>query len=126
MVPVKDLRYLTLMFPMKDYKDEYRAQPAHYISHLIGHEGPGSLLSELKRLGWVSSLSAGGRLIANGFGVFNISVDLSEEGLKHTDDIIRLIFNEIGLVKSNGPLRWIHDELKQLVETKFRFKVIVA
>uniref|UniRef100_F1KTK3 Insulin-degrading enzyme n=1 Tax=Ascaris suum TaxID=6253 RepID=F1KTK3_ASCSU len=122
LVPVKDLRYLTLVFPIKDYKDEYRAQPTHYVSHLIGHEGPGSLLSELKRLGWVSSLSAGGRLLANGFGVFNISVDLSEDGLKHTEDVIRLIFHEIGLVKSNGPLKWVHDELRQLAETKFRFK----
>ncbi|VDM44124.1 unnamed protein product [Toxocara canis] len=122
LVPVKDLRYLTLLFPMKDYKEEYRSQPTHYVSHLIGHEGPGSLLSELKRLGWVSSLSAGGRLLANGFGVFNVSVDLSEEGLKHTENIIKLIFNEIGLVRSKGPLKWVHDELRQLAETKFRFK----
>lgn len=45
------------------------------------------------------------------------------DGLKHTEDVIRLIFHEIGLVKSNGPLKWVHDELRQLAETKFRFKV---
>ncbi|VBB34049.1 unnamed protein product, partial [Acanthocheilonema viteae] len=66
LVPVKDLRYLTLTFPIRDYRDDYRSWPAHYVSHLIGHEGPGSLLSELKRRGWVNSLSAGDRLLARG------------------------------------------------------------
>ncbi|EFO20407.1 insulin-degrading enzyme [Loa loa] len=122
LVPVKDLRYLTLTFPIRDYRDDYRSWPAHYVSHLIGHEGPGSLLSELKRRGWVNSLSAGDRLLARGFGNFSISVDLSEEGLLHTDDIVKLVFNEVGLVKQTGPLKWIFDELKQLQEIKFRFK----
>jgi len=26
-------------------------QPGHYLGHLVGHEGPGSLLSELKSRG---------------------------------------------------------------------------
>uniref|UniRef100_A0A915PZQ4 Insulin-degrading enzyme n=1 Tax=Setaria digitata TaxID=48799 RepID=A0A915PZQ4_9BILA len=122
LVPVKDLRYLTMTFPIPDYRDDYRSWPAHYVSHLIGHEGPGSLLSELKRRGWVNSLSAGDRLLAKGFGNFSISVDLSEEGLLHTDDIVEMVFSEVGLVKQAGPLKWIFDELKQLQEIKFRFK----
>uniref|UniRef100_A0A0R3RZQ2 Insulin-degrading enzyme n=1 Tax=Elaeophora elaphi TaxID=1147741 RepID=A0A0R3RZQ2_9BILA len=122
LVPVKDLRYLTLTFPIPDYRDDYRSWPAHYVSHLVGHEGPGSLLSELKRRGWVNSLSAGDRLLARGFGNFSISVDLSEQGLLHTDDIVELVFSEVGLVKQAGPLKWIFDELKQLQEIKFRFK----
>uniref|UniRef100_A0A8R1TWN1 Insulin-degrading enzyme n=2 Tax=Onchocerca TaxID=6281 RepID=A0A8R1TWN1_ONCVO len=122
LVPVKDLRYLNLTFPIPDYRDDYRSWPAHYVSHLIGHEGPGSLLSELKKRGWVSSLSAGDHLLARGFGSFSISVDLSEEGLLHTDDIVELVFNEVSLVKQTGPLKWIFDELRQLQEIKFRFK----
>lgn len=45
------------------------------------------------------------------------------EGLLHTDDIVKLVFSEVGLVKQTGPLKWIFDELKQLQEIKFRFKV---
>ncbi|PAV82976.1 hypothetical protein WR25_18299 [Diploscapter pachys] len=41
-------------------------------THLIGHEAKGSLLSELKRRGWVSSLSSGHHSPASGFGVFEI------------------------------------------------------
>ena len=31
--------------------DTYTLQPGHCLGHLIGHEGPGSLLSELKSRG---------------------------------------------------------------------------
>ncbi|PIO70585.1 peptidase M16 inactive domain protein [Teladorsagia circumcincta] len=51
-VPIKDSRSLTIRFPIPDLQEEYKSNPAHYISHLLGHEGKGSLLSELKRLGW--------------------------------------------------------------------------
>lgn len=55
-----------------------RVTYSRFISaHLLGHEGKGSLLSELKRLGWVSSLSAGDSPIARGMNVFDIHVDLS-------------------------------------------------
>jgi len=56
-------------------------QPSGYLAHLIGHEGPGSLLSELKRLGWSNSLAAGSDSGAKGYESFAVSVDLTEEGL---------------------------------------------
>ena len=56
-------------------------QPAKYLAHLIGHEGPGSLLSELKARGWVNALVAGRKSGARGFSFFSISVELTEDGL---------------------------------------------
>lgn len=67
-------------------------QPSGYISHLIGHEGPGSLLSALKLRGWSNHLVAGNRPAARGMGFFGISVDLTEVGINHVDDIIELVF----------------------------------
>uniref|UniRef100_A0A914XIB4 Insulin-degrading enzyme n=1 Tax=Plectus sambesii TaxID=2011161 RepID=A0A914XIB4_9BILA len=121
-VPVKDLRNLSISFPLPDLDPYYRAQPGHYISHILGHEGPGSLLSELKRRGWVSSLSAGARHVANGFAFFNVDVDLSEEGLKNVEEIVLLTFQTIGMISRAKPQEWVHRELQQLSELKFRFK----
>lgn len=56
-------------------------QPASFLSHYIGHEGPGSILSYLKKKGWVNSLSAGPSEGANGWGFLRISCDLTPEGL---------------------------------------------
>ncbi|XP_045464651.1 insulin-degrading enzyme [Harmonia axyridis] len=120
--PVKDVRNLNIIFPCKDYRHEYKAAPIHYTSHLMGHEGPGSILSALKSRGWSNSLVAGARPTPRGFGFFTIAVDLTEEGMNHTDEIIKLVFQYINMLKHNGPLKWVHEENKNIGEMTFRFK----
>jgi hypothetical protein len=39
---------VTVSFQLPCLRHNYRNKPEHYISHLVGHEGPGSLLSALK------------------------------------------------------------------------------
>lgn len=56
-VPIKDIKELIIEFPIPDYHEKhYRTQPVHYVSHLIGHEGEGSILSELKSKSWVNGM----------------------------------------------------------------------
>lgn len=59
---------------------------------MIGHEGPGSLLSVLKARSWCNSLLGGPRGSNKGFDFFTINVDLTPDGIDHVDDIIHLIF----------------------------------
>lgn len=44
-----------MTFPIPDLQKYYKSNPGHYLGHLIGHEGPGSLLSELKSKGKAES-----------------------------------------------------------------------
>ena len=64
----------------------YLAKADDYISCLVGHEGRGSLLSALKARGWASALSAGvsegGFERNSAYYLFDISVTLTEPGLK--------------------------------------------
>lgn len=121
-VPIKDSRSLSIRFPIPDLHQFYRAQPEHYIAHLIGHEGPGSLLSELKARGWVNVLNAYGSRGGNGFGFFNVNVDLTLEGMLKTNEIVELLFQYLNMVKTAGPQKWIFEESAQLEATRFRFK----
>lgn len=57
-VPIKDIRNLYVTFPIPDLQKYYKSNPGHYLGHLIGHEGPGSLLSELKSKGEASCTAA--------------------------------------------------------------------
>ncbi|XGW06643.1 hypothetical protein V3C99_016738 [Haemonchus contortus] len=43
-------------------------------------------------------------------------------GLNHTEDIVSLVFNYIGLLKRAGAAKWVQDELNKLGELNFRFK----
>ena len=62
-----------------------RAKPEDYLSHLIGHEGKGSLLAALKQRGWATGLSAGvgegGMERNSGYSLFDVSITLTEAGL---------------------------------------------
>ncbi|XP_015116960.1 insulin-degrading enzyme isoform X2 [Diachasma alloeum] len=122
-VPVKDVRTLNMIFPLPELRDHYKSAPAHYVSHLLGHEGDGSLLSVLKRQGWSNSLVAGKRTAARGgVNFFNVIVDLTEEGITHIDDIISLMFQYINMLKTEGPVRWIFEECRQIAQMDFDFK----
>ncbi|XP_014877260.1 insulin-degrading enzyme isoform X2 [Poecilia latipinna] len=121
-VPIKDIRNLYVTFPIPDLQKYYKSNPGHYLGHLIGHEGPGSLLSELKSKGWVNTLVGGQKEGAKGFMFFIINVDLTEEGLLHVEDIIFHMFQYIQKLRTEGPQEWVFDECKDLSKVAFRFK----
>ncbi|XP_053683115.1 insulin-degrading enzyme [Sabethes cyaneus] len=121
-VPVKDTRSLTIAFQTEDLDQYYKAGPQLYCSHLIGHEGKGSILSELKAKGWCNNLIGSYETIGRGFGVFDVMVDLTQDGFEHIDDIVAIVFQYINMLKREGPQRWIFDEYRNLCEMQFRFK----
>ena len=50
-------------------------------SHLVGHEGKGSVFALLKRLGWATGLSAGeSGLSITSRSFFDVRIDLTDEG----------------------------------------------
>uniref|UniRef100_A0A182J3K6 Insulin-degrading enzyme n=1 Tax=Anopheles atroparvus TaxID=41427 RepID=A0A182J3K6_ANOAO len=121
-IPVKDTRSLTISFQLEDLEQYYKAGPEHYISHLIGHEGKGSILSELKARGWCNKLISGYSNLARGFGCFEIMVDLTEDGFNHIDDTVKVIFQYINMLRLKGPQKWIFEEYQNLCDMLFRFK----
>jgi insulysin len=95
--PVKDLRQLNITFPIPDLREHYKSRPVHYLSHLMGHEGKGSVLSELKALGYANNLVGGLKSGSNGFDFFVVNLDLTEEGIEHIEDITQLVFTYLDM-----------------------------
>ncbi|KAJ9302927.1 hypothetical protein DTO271G3_301 [Paecilomyces variotii] len=120
--PVMDSRSLDIYFPFLDEENLYESQPSRYISHLIGHEGPGSILAYIKAKGWANGLSAGAMPICPGSAFFTISVRLTQEGLKQYREVVKVIFQYIAMIKERAPEQWIFDEMRNLAEVDFRFK----
>lgn len=120
--PVMDKRYLEIMWPYPDEEELYDSQPGHYLSHLIGHEGPGSILSYTKAKGWVDGLSAGSSSICPGSGRFSITLSLTPEGLKRYEELAEIVFQYISILKKSDPQEWIFSEIKTIAEVDFKFK----
>lgn len=120
--PVMDSRTLDIYFPYQDEEELYESHPSRYLSHLIGHEGPGSILAYIKSKGWANGLSAGAMPICPGAAVFTISIRLTEDGLKQYEEVIKVVFQYISLIRESQPQAWIVEEMKGMAEVDFRFK----
>ena len=120
--PVMDTRKLQITFPYQDEEDLFQTQPSRYISHLIGHEGPGSILTYIKAKGWANDLSAGPSPVCPGASFFEVSMRLTEEGLAAYKDVVQTVFEYISMIKETAPQKWIVDEIKGMTEVDFRFQ----
>lgn len=120
--PVFETRTLELSFLYRDEEDFYESHPSRYLSHLIGHEGPGSILAYIKAKGWADGLGAGGSSLCPGSGTFHISVKLTKDGLSHYKEIVNIIFQYIAMIREHEPQKWVVDEMIKISEVDFRFK----
>ena len=120
--PVMDQRTLDICFPYQDEEHLYESQPSRYISQLIGHEGPGSILAYTKAKGWANGLSAGPSSVCPGSALFQISIKLTEEGLKVYREVVEVVFQYLSLIRESSPQKWIFDEVKGMSEVDFKFQ----
>ncbi|KAJ0349490.1 hypothetical protein COL154_013553 [Colletotrichum chrysophilum] len=121
--PVMDLLELRLVFPFLDEENMFESHPSRYISHLIGHEGPGSIMALIKEKGWADGLSAGARPVCPGTpGNFECAMSLTDEGLKNYKQIVQIFFHYVSLLRDSTPQKWIFDEIKAMDDFDFKFQ----
>ncbi len=120
--PLKETRRVTFSFPVKSSRPHIRKKPLQYLSNLLGHEGEGSLLAELKQRAWASGLSAGRGYMDEVQGTFDISIELSPLGLTKIDEIGQMLFATINHLKSNGIKPLYFEEQKCLAALELKFQ----
>lgn len=119
--PVKDIKRLTLKFPLPPVKSLWQEKPLNYIGFFLGHEGEGSLLAILKEKGWAQRLSAGKSDSASDYSTFNIDIGLTDKGLENRDRVIEYVFSAVRQLEKKGIKEWRFDELKTMSDLEFRF-----
>jgi insulysin len=120
--PVMESRTLEIWFPYRDEEDMFETQPSRFLSHLLGHEGPGSIFAYLKDKGWANDLSCGYYTLCPGTAFFDFEVKLTTEGLQKYQEILKVVFQYSAMMKEQPPLQWMFDEMKNMGDVNFRFK----
>lgn len=69
----------------------------------MGHEGEGSILSNLKRLGWANSLGSMIHTSAADFSLFCATISLTNTGLEHIAEIVTIFFEYMGTSAFSSP-----------------------
>ncbi|ORX57728.1 hypothetical protein BCR36DRAFT_277844 [Piromyces finnis] len=120
--PIMDISLLILIFPIPNTDEYYKEKPYHYFTHLIGHEGKGSIISLLKSKDLAYSLEVGITNIINEYDNFKIEISLTEKGLSNYEEIIEIVFQYFEMLKKEGVQEWIYDELEIMSKCSFLYE----
>jgi len=121
--PVKDVKQLTFSWVLPWQGELWRSKPTAYVSHLLGHEGKGSLTAVLKSRGLISAcVASGGSWLEGAFSLQHVSFDLTDKGLFEVQQIGMVLFTYLGLLQKSGFKDWIFLEMQRLKQIMFRFQ----
>eukprot|EP00548_Thalassiothrix_antarctica_P015226 CAMPEP_0194175336 /NCGR_PEP_ID=MMETSP0154-20130528/9376_1 /TAXON_ID=1049557 /ORGANISM="Thalassiothrix antarctica, Strain L6-D1" /LENGTH=1065 /DNA_ID=CAMNT_0038889095 /DNA_START=460 /DNA_END=3657 /DNA_ORIENTATION=+ len=127
-IPVQQLRQVTLTWPVQwDTEEEHDIaalyiKQADYISHVIGHEGPGSLLSFLKNeRNWANSVVTGFGNELSDLSTIDVTVELTPLGLTNLDNVIASVFGTIDMLRTTPFPDYTFEECLQLTDLEWRF-----
>ncbi|MGB0894214.1 MAG: insulinase family protein [Parashewanella sp.] len=120
--PLKKQKRLNISFALPNIQRYYQQKPLTFISHLLGNETQGSLLSYLKSKGWVNHLSVGGGSSGYNFKEFCVSFLVTQKGLDAVDEIVQTTFEYIELIKLEGLSQWRYQERSNLLEQAFSYQ----
>ncbi|EGN95669.1 hypothetical protein SERLA73DRAFT_113347 [Serpula lacrymans var. lacrymans S7.3] len=110
-----------ISFPLDYQAPLWRYKPTNFLAHFVGHEGPGSLHSYLKNKGWVTSLNSGSQSLARGFGMFKVTIHMTEQGFQNYRSIVLATFKYLSLLRSSTFPAWYQAEISALSNTNFQF-----
>jgi len=124
-VPVKNKRQMVMKWHIPALKKVYKKKTGSVMSHLLGHEGEGSLFTLMRSKGWANSLSAWSEKSNEDWSMMNVALDLTEEGLKHTDELVQMTFQYIEKMKAGFKAKEMELHVKECQMTNrigFHFK----
>ncbi|PIA31419.1 hypothetical protein AQUCO_04900014v1 [Aquilegia coerulea] len=122
---VEEVHSLNLTWALSCLNNEYLKKPQDYLSHLLQHEGKGSVYFILKSKGWITSLSAG--VAGDGMSrsrvayIFSMCIHLTDSGLEKVYDVIGIVYQYIKLLQQTSPQNWIFKELQEIGNLMFKF-----
>ncbi len=104
-VPVKEQRSLQFCWFLPEQRRLWKSKPSRYLSHILGHEGPGSLTSVLKARGIATDLVAGVFYDNVGVSLMKLEIHLTKPtaeilASKQGDQQVNLLKEISGLVAS--------------------------
>lgn len=121
-VPVKDSKYLKLIWNVASCVKDFETKPENYLGHLLGHEGEGSILSLLKQWNLAEELCTCYNEDFSFCGFFTVEVKLTEKGLRRADEVAEVVFAYLKMIKDAGVKEFVFEELKQVAWAQFLFR----
>ena len=125
-VPNKDTQELRLSFITENNREQFNLKPNYFIRYLLNSEMPGSPAAILRNKGWASLLYVDSPLDSSlntygNYAPFSIAIKLTDEGVKHRNEITGLVLNYLELIREKGVDEKYFKEIKTSLTNQFQF-----
>ena len=111
-IPTKKIQTLSLRWIMPVSTLDCKKKSAQYLSHVFGHEGPNSLMSQLVKDALATGLTAGSSSRLNqSFDIFTVTISLTDKGEKDYQRVMELVYMYINQIRNLGPQEYIYKEI---------------
>ncbi len=121
--PIKNVRTLTLVWDLpKKFWEMKDTHPDRLICHVLGHEGKESLLAQLKREKFAENLECSTYEIGGHDLVMFVSLDLTDEGIQHIDQVILRCFQAIAMLKERPFPKYLFDEVQKIGMLNYEYQ----
>lgn len=127
-VPVRERHSVTITWQIPSQFANWKSKPVDFLSHLLGHEASGSILSYAREQSWASGCMAGsgdeGSENATSHALLSVHFSLSEAGLEHWKELVEAVYQYIGMLRQQcreGWPDWIYEELRRVHELAYRY-----
>lgn len=123
--PISDVCQLDITWCLPPCVKDYQVKAIDYISYVMGYEGKHSLTSYLRKHSLALDVHTGA---SSGFEknslytLFSVSIVMTDHGLQNVEQILEAVYSFVRLLKREGPVEWIFNELRELEATSFRFR----
>lgn len=98
-IPNKDIKRLSISWILPYSEEKWRSKPNNYITHLLGHEGPNSLLSHLIKTGYATSLSSSHSHRMRCLDMMGVDITLTELGEINYPKVMEIVYSYINKIK---------------------------
>ena len=119
-VPVTNYHEVSVLWQIPgDLCKDWREEPARNITHLLGYQSDGSVLSLLKTRGWAVWLDSDVENEFQSFYIVKCTVGLTFQGFVHWKDVVAVIYAYLGMLCAQEPSRAHFDELHVMGELRY-------
>jgi len=122
-VPIKNTDKLWFKWYLEDVDgSNYKSEPLKYVSSVLGHEGPNSLLSSLMKDDLASSLSTGYDIYAKSYGIFTMKITLTKKGLSQIEEVTKRVIYKIKQLQNEKISERYFEEVQTMSQARFDYK----
>lgn len=121
--PIKNKRVLTILWDLPaEFASMIETQPDAIISHLMGHEGAGTLFDQLKKEKLAEAIRCGSDHVGPGNLELYLQIDLTDEGIKQVDQVILRCFQTIAFYRKQGIPETVFEELQKITGLEYQYQ----